>query len=172
MESRSSSTNFLCVSCPGFSQFSMADDAFFRTIAGSSGCQTADEGGAQLTVHVTRRTLIKTTGALGGVAVCGALVRIMALTTEAQNWLRPPGALEEARFLASCIKCGQCVQVCPFHSLRLLDLFNGGGMVLPTLIQPNEGAIYAIYCPAYCAVRLGLWTVKFRKFRMLAWELR
>lgn len=33
------------------------------------------------------------------------------------NWnpqlIRPPGALEEAEFLTRCIKCGQCMRICP-----------------------------------------------------------
>ncbi|HAN77485.1 MAG TPA: ferredoxin-type protein NapG [Bacteroidales bacterium] len=33
--------------------------------------------------------------------------------------LRPPGALPEAKFLSACIKCGACVEACPYHSLKL-----------------------------------------------------
>jgi len=33
--------------------------------------------------------------------------------------LRPPGALSEDRFLAACVRCGLCVQACPFGTLRL-----------------------------------------------------
>lgn len=33
--------------------------------------------------------------------------------------LRPPGALEEEDFLKACIKCGMCVQECPFDTLQL-----------------------------------------------------
>lgn len=32
--------------------------------------------------------------------------------------LRPPGALNEKRLLATCIKCGRCMEVCPTGSLR------------------------------------------------------
>ena len=40
----------------------------------------------------------------------------------AEGSLRPPGAREEADFLASCIKCGQCVEACPFDTLELATL--------------------------------------------------
>jgi ferredoxin-type protein NapG len=39
--------------------------------------------------------------------------------------LRPPGALVEREFLAACIRCGQCVEACPFDTLRLMDLNAG-----------------------------------------------
>lgn len=45
--------------------------------------------------------------------------------------LRPPGALEEDKFLASCIKCGQCVQVCPVEAIFLADIFDGFGIGVP-----------------------------------------
>lgn len=33
--------------------------------------------------------------------------------------VRPPGARSEAEFLATCIRCGQCVTACPFDSIKL-----------------------------------------------------
>lgn len=45
--------------------------------------------------------------------------------------LRPPGALAEKEFLASCIKCGQCVQVCPVEAIKLADIFDGFGIGTP-----------------------------------------
>lgn len=33
--------------------------------------------------------------------------------------IRPPGALQERKFLAACLRCGQCVRACPYHILRL-----------------------------------------------------
>ena len=49
--------------------------------------------------------------------------------------LRPPGALktpdDEQEFFASCIKCGQCVQVCPVEAVKLADLSDGFGIGVP-----------------------------------------
>ena len=45
--------------------------------------------------------------------------------------LRPPGALHEQEFLAACIKCGQCVQVCPVEAIHLADLDEGFGVGVP-----------------------------------------
>jgi len=61
---------------------------------------------------VTRRGLILS-GILGVTAV--PVMRVGA--TLGQNWnpgvIRPPGALAEAEFLKRCLKCGQCMKICP-----------------------------------------------------------
>ena len=36
--------------------------------------------------------------------------------------IRPPGAVPEADFNATCIKCGKCVDACPYDTLRLATL--------------------------------------------------
>lgn len=33
--------------------------------------------------------------------------------------LRPPGAIAESEFVAKCIRCGLCVEACPFDTLKL-----------------------------------------------------
>ncbi len=33
--------------------------------------------------------------------------------------LRPPGAIAEKDFLTKCIRCGLCVEACPFDTLKL-----------------------------------------------------
>ncbi|MDH5599883.1 MAG: 4Fe-4S binding protein [Gammaproteobacteria bacterium] len=49
--------------------------------------------------------------------------------------LRPPGALkkllDEQKFFAACIKCGQCVQVCPVNAIKLAELDEGVGIGVP-----------------------------------------
>jgi ferredoxin-type protein NapG len=49
--------------------------------------------------------------------------------------LRPPGAIktpdEEREFFSACIKCGQCVQVCPVEAIKLADMDDGFGIGVP-----------------------------------------
>jgi len=45
------------------------------------------------------------------------------------NWynktIRPPGALEEEEFLKRCIKCGQCMRVCPTNVIQPAGIHGG-----------------------------------------------
>jgi len=74
-----------------------------------------------------RKFFQETARGVAGAAACGA--GLLALIKQAAalpaNALRPPGALAEAEFQASCVRCGLCVRACPFNTLRLADL--GGG---------------------------------------------
>lgn len=67
--------------------------------------------------------------------------------------LRPPGALEEDDYLASCIKCGQCVQVCPVSALKLADLGDGHGIGAPYIdarAQACDFSCDAVQCILAC----------------------
>jgi len=69
------------------------------------------------TPKIDRRGFIITLGA--GVLSVPAL-RLTGLT--GPNWsprvIRPPGALAEAEFLKRCIKCGQCMKICPSNIIQ------------------------------------------------------
>jgi ferredoxin len=61
--------------------------------------------------------------------------------------IRPPGAVEERGFLARCIRCGECMKVCPNNALHPA-LFEAGleGLWTPILI-PRIG-----YCELSCVL--------------------
>ena len=52
--------------------------------------------------------------AIGCAAGSGVLINKFY---EPKLHLRPPGSVKN--FESLCIKCGQCVQVCPYHSIDL-----------------------------------------------------
>ncbi|MCJ7765086.1 MAG: 4Fe-4S dicluster domain-containing protein [Thiovulaceae bacterium] len=94
------------------------------------------------TVETDRRDFVKysTLGILG--LVLGGGILFSPYPLRAENRLRPPGAVAEKDFLGLCIKCGQCVQVCPYHSIKLSDIFMGHGMGTP-YIDATERACFA-----------------------------
>ena len=93
-------------------------------------------------VKVERREFVKysTLGALGLVLGGGIVFSPYLLAKE--NRLRPPGAVPEKDFLSLCIKCGQCLQVCPYHAIELNDIGKGYGEGTP-YIDANVRACFA-----------------------------
>jgi ferredoxin-type protein NapG len=80
------------------------------------------------------RSLVMTGGLVGA--------SLLGIIPAMRGWvkkLRPPGALAEDDFLASCIKCGQCVQVCPVDAIHLADIQDGVGVGTP-FIDPRKQA--------------------------------
>ena len=88
---------------------------------------------------ISRRTFLKssTLVAAGSAMAFGAVS--VPLLRKDRLLLRPPGALEEDLFLASCIKCGQCLQVCPPQVIKLAGISQGFGIGTPYIV-PREGA--------------------------------
>lgn len=96
--------------------------------------------------------------------------------------LRPPGALPEPEFLATCIRCGKCVQICPYGSIRMAGLQDGLLVMGTPVIRAWRAPCYlCMKCPAVCptgalkrslkdkeAVRMG--TAIIDKNECLAWQ--
>lgn len=47
--------------------------------------------------------------------------------------LRPPGAQTEADFRGRCIKCGKCIEACPYGSLHVADALAGSEVGSPCI---------------------------------------
>ena len=92
-----------------------------------------------------RRTL---TGLAAG-AIAVPLMRADTAMGKSRNerLLRPPGALDEPDFLSRCIRCGECMKVCPNNSLHpTLGEAGLEGLWTPTLV-PRIG-----YCEPSCVL--------------------
>jgi len=89
---------------------------------------------------------------LTGLAVGAGLLPLVRSTTglavEADSRLiRPPGALDESNFLARCVRCGECMKVCPNNALHP-TLMEGGIEALWTpVVVPRVG-----YCEPNCVL--------------------
>jgi ferredoxin-type protein NapG len=87
--------------------------------------------------------------AVGGVVWGGFLQE----TKAAPLVLRPPGALPESDFLRSCIRCGLCVEACPYDSLALAAPGDNKPLGMPNF-TPRQTPCYlcedipcAVACP-------------------------
>jgi polyferredoxin len=88
--------------------------------------------------------------ALTGLVAGAAVVPLMRANTglgksRHPDLLRPPGALDEQEFLSRCIRCGECMKVCPNTALHpTLEQAGLEGLWTPTLV-PRIG-----YCEPSC----------------------
>ncbi len=82
------------------------------------GYRTAPSAGGEVPLPDLSRRSVVTSVATGIFAI--PLIRTGGVM--ASNWnprlVRPPGALAEDRFLSRCVKCGQCMRVCPTNVLQ------------------------------------------------------
>lgn len=69
----------------------------------------------------SRRKFFLSMSRTAGLAVLGGLTwsAYVDEASAAQLMLRPPGAIKEEDFISTCIKCGMCVEACPFDTLQL-----------------------------------------------------
>jgi polyferredoxin len=87
-----------------------------------------------------------------GLAAGAAIVPLMRANTglgksRNERLLRPPGSLDETDFLSRCIRCGECMKVCPNIALHpTLDQAGLEGLWTPTLV-PRIG-----YCEPSCVL--------------------
>jgi len=99
-----------------------------------------------------RRRFLRTALLTGGV-LGAALSGFLPLIYSQKKRLRPPGALDERDFLSSCIKCGQCVQVCPVSAIKLADLIDGMGVGVPYIDARQQACDFscdAVQCILAC----------------------
>ena len=92
----------------------------------------------------TRRDFLTRIGQGTALAATGGLVWMYLLNQQARATpfaIRPPGSLAEADFNARCIKCGQCVDACPYDTLKLATADAGIPIGTPYFI-PKEIPCY------------------------------
>ena len=81
-----------------------------------------------------------------GLATIGGFVwsAFIDEATASQLTLRPPGAIKEEDFLKTCIKCGLCVEACPYDTLMLASPGENKPLGTPFFV-PRETPCYM--CP-------------------------
>jgi polyferredoxin len=127
----------MCMNCVGSCPHGSLQFRFFRNGKNEKEVASPDLG--------RRRTI---TGLAAGAAIV-PLFRANTGLAKSRNdrLLRPPGALDEEDFLSRCIRCGECMKVCPNTALHpTLDQAGIEGLWTPTLV-PRIG-----YCEPSCVL--------------------
>lgn len=93
-----------------------------------------------------RRRFLRS-GALAVGMVGVSLLGFLPIASGRSLRLRPPGAiktpLDEQEFYAACIKCGQCVQVCPVEAIKLADIDEGFGIGVPYIPARDQACDFS-----------------------------
>jgi len=98
------------------------------------------------TPELKRRSII--TGMAAGAVMVPLMRSGPGLTTPAGSLLiRPPGSLDEAHFLDRCIRCGDCMKVCPNNALHPATLEGGLESLWTPVLVPRIG-----YCEPNCVL--------------------
>ena len=95
---------------------------------------------------------LKRRQALTSIAAGAALIPLMRSTSafsaeKNERLLRPPSALEESDFLVRCIRCGECMKVCPNNALQPSFAQAGIEGVWTPVLVPRIG-----YCESSCVL--------------------
>ncbi len=105
-----------------------------------------DHGPAVETPNLQRRK------ALTGVAAGLVAVPLLRASTgyaagRDERLVRPPGSLAESDFLQRCIRCGECMKVCPNNALHPATTEAGLEGIWTPVVVPHIG-----YCEASCVL--------------------
>lgn len=96
--------------------------------------------------ETSRREFFLNTARTAGLAALGGLMwsAYVDEVTASTLLLRPPAALAEKDFLKTCIKCGMCVEACPYDTLLLAKPGDNKPIGTPYFV-PREVPCYM--CP-------------------------
>jgi polyferredoxin len=102
-------------------------------------------------VDVNRRRLIETAAA--GIILFPMMRSVVNAQTDPQHRvIRPPGSISEKDFLRRCIKCGECMRVCPTNVIQPALIESGfEGLWTPILMNKIGYCEYnCVLCSQVC----------------------
>ena len=106
---------------------------------------------AHMPLDISRRRLIEC-ALVGAVSFPVMRSTITSQTSPRYNVIRPPGAVAEDDFLRRCLKCGECMKVCPTNAIQPALLDAGfEGIWTPILINSIGYCEYnCVLCSRVC----------------------
>lgn len=109
------------------------------------------QSSAHAPLDINRRRLIET--AVAGIVLFPMMRSVVNAQSDPQHRvIRPPGSLSEDDFVRRCIKCGECMRVCPTNVLQPAILESGfEGLWTPLLINKIGYCEYnCVLCSQVC----------------------
>jgi len=104
-----------------------------------------------------REFIISGSIAAGVLAATGVGVKYLDIShtgeQRRQDFLRPPGAIDEVELMYGCIKCGLCVQICPVQAIKLAGVHEGLSYGTPYIDVRNQACDFscdALQCVETC----------------------
>lgn len=98
--------------------------------------------------RISRRTALQ---GVGLVVLAGLSYKpAKALAAAAPKVFRPPGAVGDEEFLAKCVRCGKCIEICPDKTLLSAHLDQGLNLGTPYFIPRQIPCSLCMECPDVC----------------------
>lgn len=85
----------------------------------------------------------------------GQVVDAVAEKVSPVPYIRPPGAIAEAAFLAACTRCRECGTVCPAVAIRMLPSHHGIAAGTPALEVDDRACLMCVDMPCVRACPTG-----------------
>ncbi len=104
--------------------------------------------GKRLGVKLSRRKLLQASGVFMATGTLYAGINLVG--THGPKVFRPPGAGPEEEFLARCIRCGKCIQICPEKTLLIAHADQGFALGTPYFRPREQPCSLCMECPPVC----------------------
>ncbi len=179
-----------CIACLECENICPANGVHFSFNKKYESQDLIEENKSEKNYFLSRRSFLysSTLGAsialLGKINAASFLLSSKKSTVEQAVCVRPPAALPEVEFLEKCIRCGECMKVCPTNGLQPAYFVSGmEGLFSPVLVSRIGGCepecnLCGKVCPTGAIMSLSLeekeqakiGTAVVQKNICLAWE--
>lgn len=102
-----------------------------------------------MSTDINRRSFLTGSFIFGLFSVFGGL--FTKKKAEGAVALRPPGAIEEEKFVGRCIRCFLCGEICPNNAIRFAGFKDGLSIMgTPYIVPRDQACILCMKCTEVC----------------------